>query len=166
MGRTFIARGGRLLVLLLLVGLSGTANAQLRIVPATAPAAVDPNASGGVGAFLQQATQLESEQRWGEALSIYEEALREHPDDPTLDSRRALAKIHYDLGRRYGDTSFLQAVSSLSERRRGQPVCRSAGENRVALCVSARLAHAGLSRRAKFARGAGGKVVSAAKPAR
>jgi carboxyl-terminal processing protease len=122
MGRTFIARGGRLLVLLLLVGLSGTANAQLRIVPATAPAAVDPNASGnpnasgGVGVFLQQATQLESEQRWGEALSIYEKALREHPDDPTLDSRRALAKIHYDLGRRYGDTSFLQAVSSLSER--------------------------------------------------
>ncbi len=82
-----------------------------RILPAQTPVATTD-----VRNFLQQATQLEGEQRWGEALSIYEKALREHPEDPTLDRRRALAKIHYDLGRRYGDSSFLRAISSLSER--------------------------------------------------
>jgi carboxyl-terminal processing protease len=111
MGRTFTARGTRLLVFLLLVGLAGPASAQVRILPAQAPAA-----TSDVRSFLQQATQLEGEQRWGEALSVYEKALREHPDDPTLDGRRAMAKIHYDLGRRYGDASFLRAITSLSER--------------------------------------------------
>ncbi len=111
MGRTLTARGTRLFVVLLLVGLAGPASAELRILPAQTPVATTE-----VRNFLQQATQLEGEQRWGEALSIYEKALREHPDDPTLDHRRALAKIHYDLGRRYGDTSFLRAITSLSER--------------------------------------------------
>ena len=83
--------------------------------------------------FLRRAQQLEGEQRWGEALTVYEEALREHPDEPTIGDRHNLAKIHYDLGRRYSDSSFLRALTTLPERQAIGPVLRSAGEDRVAL---------------------------------
>ncbi len=65
---------------------------------------------------LQRAQQAEIEQRWGEALAIYEEALREYPGHATLGNRHNLAKIHYDLGRRYNDTSFLRALTGVDER--------------------------------------------------
>ncbi len=108
MGRTFTARGFWPIVGLLLVIFASPVHAQRRTTQA-------PAYSSEVSTFLRQAEQLEGEQRWGEALSIYEKALREFPNEPMLDSRRTLAKIHYDLGRRYGDSSFLQSVSTLNE---------------------------------------------------
>jgi carboxyl-terminal processing protease len=108
MGRTFTARGFWPLVWLLLVSLAGPASAQSRVTPT-------PTYAAEVSGFLRQAEQLEIEQRWGEALSIYERALREYPDEPALDSRHTLAKIHYDLGRRYRDASFRRAITTLSE---------------------------------------------------
>ena len=111
MRRSFPARASWSLVLLLLVGLAGPTAAQDR---GTAPAA--SNFTAQVNGFLRRAERLEGERRWGEALSIYEEALREFPDEPTLGNRQILAKIHYDLGRRYGDSSFLRAISTLPER--------------------------------------------------
>jgi carboxyl-terminal processing protease len=65
---------------------------------------------------LERARQFESQQRWGEALTVYEEALREHRGDATLTGRHDLAKIHYDLARRYADASFVRGLSALSER--------------------------------------------------
>ncbi|MEX0676154.1 MAG: S41 family peptidase [Pirellulales bacterium] len=99
-----------LLLALLAVCLSAPAAAQVPFVPPTAqlPAEID-----GV---LRKVQQLESQERWGEALTIYEEALRDHPQDATLGDRHNLAKIHYDLGRRYGDSSFLSALANVSDR--------------------------------------------------
>ncbi len=100
-----------LLVALVLASVAPMASAQLRIVPATERVSSDPLAN-----VLRRAEQFESDEKWGDALNVYEEALREHPDSPALTDRHDLAKIHYDLGRRYGDSSFLRALSSLPER--------------------------------------------------
>lgn len=86
-------------------------SAQVRILPGSSEIA-----AAELDGVLRRATQLETERRWGEALGVYEEALREFPHDQKLSDRQSLAKIHYDLGRRYGDSSFLRALSTLSER--------------------------------------------------
>ncbi len=64
---------------------------------------------------LERGGQLEAQQRWGEALSHYEGAVREFPERRDLWERLARARLHYDLARRYHDTSFLQSLSELSE---------------------------------------------------
>ncbi len=100
-----------LLALLLVFGLAlpAAAQTQVRIVPAQQSVAE-------IDGVLERAQKAESEQRWGEALSIYEEALREFPDHSGLGSRHNLAKIHYDLSRRYSDSSFLRALTAVEER--------------------------------------------------
>ncbi len=91
------------------VALAPAALGQIQIAPA-------PQSVAEIESVIERATRLESEQRWGEALSIYEEALREHPDHSTLGNRHNLAKIHYDLTRRYNDSSFVRAISTLDEK--------------------------------------------------
>ncbi len=63
--------------------------------------------------ILRAGQQLESQQRWGEALTHYEEALRRHPGSPHLVQRHFLARLHYDVGRRYNDTSFVNTLAEL-----------------------------------------------------
>ena len=70
----------------------------------------------GLGGIIERAQKLETEERWGEAVSLYEEALREHPADRTLSVRHATAKIHYDLCRRYADSSYVRLSATLPER--------------------------------------------------
>jgi carboxyl-terminal processing protease len=62
---------------------------------------------------LQRGRQLELERRWGDALTHYEEAIRQHPDDASLQRRFELTRLHYDLGRRYADRSFCDALGHL-----------------------------------------------------
>jgi carboxyl-terminal processing protease len=59
---------------------------------------------------------LESQHRWSEALSHYEEAVRDHPEDHRLRERLDTARIHYSLDRRYADPSFRDALSTLGAR--------------------------------------------------
>ena len=40
-----------------------------------------------MGELLRQGRQLEVEDRWGEALSYYEKAIREFPDEQSLQRR-------------------------------------------------------------------------------
>jgi len=106
-----LKRTQRLLLLaLVLVGLSRPLAAQIEIPRTVRPAAVE------IDGVLERAQKMESEQRWGEALSIYEEALRDFPQDTTLGNRHNLAKIHYDLGRRYSDSSYLRALKTVDQR--------------------------------------------------
>jgi carboxyl-terminal processing protease len=67
-----------------------------------------------VDELIERGQKLEIERRWGEALTLYEEALRSHPKDSQLEQRFALSRMHYDLGRRYNDVSFRDAVRTLS----------------------------------------------------
>lgn len=78
--------------------------------------AVDLPAASMVADVLDRGDQLESESRWGEALTHYEEAARKHPENTQLQHRLLSARLHYDLGRRYGDPSYQTLLSQLSEQ--------------------------------------------------
>ncbi|MDA7978423.1 MAG: S41 family peptidase [Pirellulales bacterium] len=75
-----------------------------------------PGADGPapLDAALEHGKQLESEGRWGEAILHYDDSLRQFPKNDELHQSRAIARLHYDLGRRYADPTFLDAASSLS----------------------------------------------------
>jgi carboxyl-terminal processing protease len=63
---------------------------------------------------IAEGARLESQGRWGEALTHYEEALREHPENEAIQRREDLAKLHFSLDRRYADHSFLQSLQTLT----------------------------------------------------
>jgi len=67
-----------------------------------------------IDSFLQHGQELEIQRRWGEALSHYEEGLRQFPEENALEKRFELARLHYDLGRRYADRSFAEQVSRMT----------------------------------------------------
>lgn len=62
--------------------------------------------------ILQQGSELESKSQWGEALSLYQQALKEHPNNETIKTRRSVARIHFGLERRYSDASFIKTIRS------------------------------------------------------
>jgi carboxyl-terminal processing protease len=64
--------------------------------------------------LLQEGHSLELENRWGEALSYYEKALRVNPQEPGLRRRFKNSRIHFDLRRRYRDQSFLQGLNQFT----------------------------------------------------
>lgn len=85
--------------------------------PASAePVTIVPEAlpSTALQAVLEKGRQLESGSRWGEALSHYEDALREHRGNKMLRERHDFAKLHYSLDRRYHDRSFRKSITALS----------------------------------------------------
>lgn len=63
---------------------------------------------------LRRGADLESARRWGEALTHYEDALRDFPADPSLTQRLELARIHYGIVRRYNDASFKRSLASMN----------------------------------------------------
>ena len=69
--------------------------------------------SPDVDRLLEQGHRLESESRWGEALSHYEDAVRKFPGDELLLQRFECVRVHYDLGRRLADRSFNQTVAQM-----------------------------------------------------
>lgn len=94
--------------------LGSTASAQVsrsQDLSAISPAQAFP--AGALQTVLEQGQRLENTRRWGEALSVYEEGLRDFPDSETLRQRQDIARLHYCLERRYGDHSFLQSVETL-----------------------------------------------------
>ena len=104
------ARSFRLafLLLVLLAPARAQAQAEIRIVPPVSTAELDN--------LLTQGTQLEAQRRWADALVLYQDALREHPGDQTLEQKVQIARIHYDLGRRYADASFRRSLLTLGEQ--------------------------------------------------
>ncbi len=98
MHRRMFPIGNLLILLLLSAAAQVPAQAQ---VPIASPSISDPLAT-----VLHEGRQLEVERRWSDALVRYEEALREYPDNRQLSERLDLAKIHFNLARRYNDTSF------------------------------------------------------------
>lgn len=85
---------------------------QVHIIPETSLEGT--LAAPSLEALLQEGSMLESQKRWSEALTHYEQALRRHPGEHTLVRRQDIAKLHYSLDRRYNDRSYRQSVRSLS----------------------------------------------------
>jgi carboxyl-terminal processing protease len=59
---------------------------------------------------------MEESGRWGEALSLYEKASKRFPQDPRLKAELSEARLHFDVRRRYSDSSFVRMVKSASLR--------------------------------------------------
>lgn len=108
--RTSILRRLAYLIVLVTAGLPTLARGQVRI-PSAALADV-----AELDAIFRVGDQLEQERRWGEALSHYEKARKEHPDRQEIEHRLTVARFHYEVVRRYSDTSFLDAVRTMGEQ--------------------------------------------------
>jgi carboxyl-terminal processing protease len=65
--------------------------------------------------FIRQGLQLESDGHWADALNLYQRAIKTYPNHAQLIEKRTVARIHYDLRRRYADSSFRQTISSSSD---------------------------------------------------
>ena len=109
MRRKLLRDGHRLLsALLLTLFLGVAAYGQVLAVPREASVA-----SPAVADLLERGGKFEQERRWGDALTYYEDALRQFPGDVQLKRHFDLTRLHYDLGRRYHDRSFREMVGRL-----------------------------------------------------
>jgi carboxyl-terminal processing protease len=70
-----------------------------------------PATAANLEAVLRNGRTLENEGRWGEALTIYQSALKSAPENELLKTRRAVSRIHYDLQRRYSNKGFLRTIN-------------------------------------------------------
>ena len=97
--------------------------AVVTLTPA-APAAAEPQSTlvlnhreaSQIEQLLEQGRELETQRRWGEALTHYESALRQHPMSRRLEQRFLLARLHFDVTRRYHDRSYREALHNLGQR--------------------------------------------------
>ena len=90
--------------------------AILAVAPARAQQATTIAISTGtneVANLLRRGDELEAGRRWGEALTHFEDAMRLFPGEASLQQRFEIARLHYDLQRRYADGSFLGGVANL-----------------------------------------------------
>ncbi len=87
-----------------------SAPGQFEVVDA---ATVNPNrVTQSAKQFLEEGAAFERSRQWGEALSLYQNALKKIPANQELLQRRAVARIHYDLERRYSDSSFVRTIET------------------------------------------------------
>ena len=92
------------IAVILVISTAGSAvNAQSHVQKPT---------SSDIESVLRNGRSLESDGRWGEALGVYQAALKLNPKNELLKTRRAVSRIHYDLDRRYSDASFIQSVDN------------------------------------------------------
>lgn len=108
--RTSILRRLALSLVLVAAGLPSLARGQVRIPSAALAQFAE------LETILRVGDQLEQERRWGEALSHYEKARKDHPGRQEIEHRLTVARFHYEVARRYSDTSFLEAVRTIGEQ--------------------------------------------------
>ncbi|WP_417749941.1 S41 family peptidase [Rosistilla oblonga] len=77
--------------------------------PASNPAAVDP-----ISAQYEAGIALERAGKWPEAIRHYESAVRQYPEQQAFKDRLTISRMHFDVRRRYQDTSFLRSVDTMS----------------------------------------------------
>jgi carboxyl-terminal processing protease len=86
----------------------------LALPPATEQVSIAAEAlPAEVSSLLQKGGSLESKGHWAEALSFYDDALHQHPEDAALTGRFDVARLHYSLEQRYDDRSFRDSLASL-----------------------------------------------------
>lgn len=78
------------------------------------------DSENSLATVLQHGANLEKQEKWAEALSHYENAIKRFPNDKTLRGHQDLARIHYDLDRRYDDNSYRATMESLSAQQAGE----------------------------------------------
>ncbi len=66
-----------------------------------------------IQSLIKEGKLLEIEGRWGDALTYYQQALKSLPENPQIKTRRSIARIHYDLNRRYSDSNYVESLSRM-----------------------------------------------------
>jgi len=96
----------------------------VRIPSAAAPSLSSQGISGSpaaqnsaIASALEKGQDLESQRRWGEAFALYEDTVRQNygQPQPELEQRLDIAKMHFDIGRRYADASFRRSATTLND---------------------------------------------------
>jgi carboxyl-terminal processing protease len=88
---------------------------QSPVTPKFQPVAGAANAlQNAITRVLESGRTLEVSGRWADALTQYEEALHEYPEDSALQARFDTARLHYSLDQRYEDRSFRDSLRTLS----------------------------------------------------
>jgi carboxyl-terminal processing protease len=95
---------------------AGLPAAQAQVTRSEGPVFVAPELppETTIATVLAEGARLEQLGRWGEAVTHYEEALRDSPGHQVLEQRSDLAKLHFSLERRYADRSFVESLQTLS----------------------------------------------------
>ena len=103
--------------------------------PVATPAAGMPNAeaNSAISRVLDSGRTLEMGGHWADALTKYEEALHEYPEDHALQARFDVARLHYSLEQRYDDRSFREALKTLQAAANAGTLYRSLGQDRRSL---------------------------------
>jgi carboxyl-terminal processing protease len=63
--------------------------------------------------ILSEGLALEAQKLWADCINHYEDAVRQFPDDATIRQRLTICRLHFDVQRRYQDSSFLASVREL-----------------------------------------------------
>jgi carboxyl-terminal processing protease len=106
-------------LLALVVAVQATMVFGQTFVPPTLPSSVEKVSIAAeslpsfISSVLEKGRSLELSGRWADALSHYEEALHEHPQEPALQARFDNARLHYSLEQRYDDRSFRESLRAL-----------------------------------------------------
>lgn len=81
---------------------------------AVAPAEATDASKAEISRIISRGRNFESQQRWGDALGLYEESVREFPSDANLQRRFEIARLHFSIERRYSDSSYVGSIRKLS----------------------------------------------------
>jgi len=81
------------------------------LLPMSASAQQVADASEAAQTLLE-GRDLEKSGRWGDALGLYQQFLRTHEVDKAVQRRRSVARLHFDLDRRYSDSSFVRNIET------------------------------------------------------
>ena len=91
---------------------------SVQTAPSNLPPAINnapTKSTSDLEAVISEGQSLEQDGRWVEALSHYDEAVREFPESQGLRTRRTLAHIHVDIDRRFADSSYTQFLTLTSQ---------------------------------------------------
>jgi len=98
--------------ILIFAGWISAPNSHLALAQESLPT-VESVAASTIEQILSEGKVFEAERLWADGISHYESAIRAYPDNPTLHQRVVICRLHYDVQRRYQDTSFLLSVREL-----------------------------------------------------
>ena len=82
------------------------------LLPLASTSAQSTASAADASTTLLEGRDLEKSGRWGEALGLYQQFLRSHPIDKDIQRRRSVARLHFDLERRYSDSSFIHTIQT------------------------------------------------------
>jgi carboxyl-terminal processing protease len=99
--------------ILLFAGWTSAYNSPLALAqePLAAVEAANESAHDRI---IAEGRVLESQQQWADGIRHYEDAVRLYPDNATLRQRLVICRLHYDVYRRFQDTSYVATVEQIS----------------------------------------------------